>query len=1133
VRATSTVMFLIVILMVAFNTRLVFTQSTTIIVPDDFSTIQEAVNAANPGDTVYVRAGTYQEIVMINKNNLVLTGESKHTTIIDGGGGTDRTVLVDNADNVEISGFTIQNSYDDIYIYDSSFGTVSGNIITTCSFRGIILSGSSFITISGNMLTSNHDGIELYRSSFVTVSGNTITNSRLSIGTSQSFNNTFSENTITKSQIGIYIWNCSYTTASGNTITNNTEYGIGLVFSSYCRFSGNTITNSALRGISLGNSSNCFVSENTVKFSATQGIHMYYSSSNTISENTLTSNFVGLGLYMSSYATVFGNTMANGRFGLTIVQSSNNIFYHNDIIDNSFQARAENSINVWDDGYPSGGNYWSDYAGTDSDGDGIGDIPYVIGENNQDNYPLMGPDGASPSLSYTLVVDSVPSGVTFTANSTSYTAPWSEKFANNTKVSLAMPDSYFYEGKNYTWSKWNDENPNRTRTVTMNKSTSLTAIFAPENTSLIISILSPENQTYSAAEVPLDFTVNGTVYDTTYSLDEQANVTVFENTTLTDLSNGPHSIILYGEDTLGNVISSELVYFTVDVPSAGFSLLSPENITYNNSDVPLIYIKNETCYLSYFSLDGELNSTEPGNTTLYGLADGSHQLEICANYTGSTIGEIVVVDFTVETTVPDTTPPLVSVVSPANTTYSSGEVPLVFTVDEPTSSIWYALDGQENVTITGNTTLTGLPNGPNFIVVYANDTSENTGYSETIYFTVTTTGISILSPENRTYNTSEIPLTYTINETCYWTYFTLDGQQNYTDPGNTTLSDVADGTHQLVMYSNYTDSQQTEVLTVNFTVNTTVPDTTPPVISVISPANITYSSNEVPLTFTVNEPTDLMWYNLDEQTNVTITGNTILTGLSEGTHSLRVYANDTSGNTAHSDIIYFTVAYPTSGISLQSPENITYNTSDMPLVYTRNETCNYVAYSLDGQPALDAENVTILSGLSDGTHQLTLYAKYTDSPIGESATVGFTIDTTSPNITDVSQAPVNSNGTLEDGAKVNATVTDTLSGVERVALNYTNDNGIWVIAEMANLEGDIWNGTLPAFPHGTNVTYTIIAEDKAGNTITTEDLFGYPNQYQVLPEFPSWIILPLFLTVTLLVTIYKKKLTKTAIPRSY
>ena len=149
---------LIGILTVAFNTQLAFTQSTTITVPDDFSTIQEAVNAANPGYTIYVRAGTYYERVTIDKSNLALIGESKHTTIIDGGGGNYSTVKVINVDFVEISGFTIQNSYDGIHISSSYFVTVSGNTITNSTFYGIRLQSSSFDTFSGNNITGSSEG---------------------------------------------------------------------------------------------------------------------------------------------------------------------------------------------------------------------------------------------------------------------------------------------------------------------------------------------------------------------------------------------------------------------------------------------------------------------------------------------------------------------------------------------------------------------------------------------------------------------------------------------------------------------------------------------------------------------------------------------------------------------------------------------------------------------------------------------------------------------------------------------------------------------------------------------------------------------------------------------------------------
>jgi hypothetical protein len=74
--------------------------------------------------------------------------------------------------------------------------------------------------------------------------------------------------------------------------------------------------------------------------------------------------------------------------------SSNNLFYHNSYVNNSRQVyitppgfAIPDSINVWDNGVD--GNYWSDYVGVDNNGDGLGDSPYFMDENNQDNYPIM------------------------------------------------------------------------------------------------------------------------------------------------------------------------------------------------------------------------------------------------------------------------------------------------------------------------------------------------------------------------------------------------------------------------------------------------------------------------------------------------------------------------------------------------------------------------------------------------------------------------------------------------------------------------------------------------------------------------------------------------------------------------
>jgi N-acetylneuraminic acid mutarotase len=83
-----------------------------------------------------------------------------------------------------------------------------------------------------------------------------------------------------------------------------------------------------------------------------------------------------------------------------------------------------------------------------------------------------------------------------------------------------------------------------------------------------------------------------------------------------------------------------------------------------------------------------------------------------------------------------TVPPEIAVVSPENKTYTSSNVSLAFTVNKPASWVGYSLDGQDNMTITGNTTLSGLANGSHNITVYAKDEFENTGASETVTFTI-------------------------------------------------------------------------------------------------------------------------------------------------------------------------------------------------------------------------------------------------------------------------------------------------------------------------------------------------------------------------------------------------------------
>jgi parallel beta-helix repeat protein len=136
------------------------------------------------------------------------------------------------------------------------------------------------------------------------------------------------------------------------------------------------------------------------------GIDLYKSSNNSLTRNNIIDTGEGVFLHgtyenQSRYNTIFGNNIAHSHAeGIRFECSSENTINHNNFVDNRLHVYFFVSTNFWDDGYPSGGNYWSNYTGVDlysgpyqneTGCDGVGDVSYVIDANNRDNYPLMGP----------------------------------------------------------------------------------------------------------------------------------------------------------------------------------------------------------------------------------------------------------------------------------------------------------------------------------------------------------------------------------------------------------------------------------------------------------------------------------------------------------------------------------------------------------------------------------------------------------------------------------------------------------------------------------------------------------------------------------------------------------------------
>lgn len=133
------------------------------------------------------------------------------------------------------------------------------------------------------------------------------------------------------------------------------------------------------------------------------GILLTWSDKNIIASNAIRNNPFSIITIGSNGNTVKNNTIAkNTMNGIWLDQSNTTTIYFNNFVNNTEQAATFDSANTWDNAYPAGGNYWSDYTGGDiysgpyQNGpgkDGIGDKPYVIDGNNKDRYPLINPYG--------------------------------------------------------------------------------------------------------------------------------------------------------------------------------------------------------------------------------------------------------------------------------------------------------------------------------------------------------------------------------------------------------------------------------------------------------------------------------------------------------------------------------------------------------------------------------------------------------------------------------------------------------------------------------------------------------------------------------------------------------------------
>ncbi|MFH0909634.1 MAG: NosD domain-containing protein [bacterium] len=370
---------------------------STLIVPDDYGTIQAAVDAAIANDTIQVNPGTYHEKVIVGKS-VKIVGSDPATTIVTADGIGTNFLLT--ADGTTIAGLTIENGVCGLYI----------SFADNCLFSNLIVSGiTSFGTFSKTSKSNTFAECVFISNTWY----------GLCLGDTASSYNTVTNCDFHDNNIALQAYlNCSALRVANSTFYNNTGTAIQVGWLNPWLID-NCLIYSNVWGINIDTASggtikNCDFLRNT-------GAAIDFGGDGEYDDVIVSNNFIGnvWGVRFSvkgQRATVAGNTIALNDVGVAIdlhastsYANWSNKVYGNDFIGNVTNAYVfeDRGSNFFDRGYTDGGNYWDDYTGVDvfsgvaqdvPGSDGIGDTPIELSPTCRDKYPRMARSRSLPGL---------------------------------------------------------------------------------------------------------------------------------------------------------------------------------------------------------------------------------------------------------------------------------------------------------------------------------------------------------------------------------------------------------------------------------------------------------------------------------------------------------------------------------------------------------------------------------------------------------------------------------------------------------------------------------------------------------------------------------------------------------------
>ena len=466
------------------------------------------------------------------------------------------------------------------------------------------------------------------------------------------------------------------------------------------------------------------------------------------------------------------------------------------------------------------------------------------------------------------------------------------------------------------------------------------------------------------------------------------------------LADGPHTVTVWAENSAGTASDQLSTSFTVDTTGATVSWTSTPPPQLAASTATLGFSTADPDAATWCSVDGAAAAACTSPLTLTGLADGPHAVSVYTVDAVGNVGPAIQTSFTV-----DTTGPVLTLTGAPTGTLTSNTANLSFTVDDPTATVWCSLDGAAATACTSPVSYPGLSDGPHTVTVQAIDPLGNAGPVVSRSFTVDTTAptVTAISAPAAVVVSKSVSIPFTLDDPSATAWCALDGGPASPCGSPAFYDNLADGPHTIAVYAVDQAGNTGPTRTAGFTVSTTAPTVT---LNTVPAALSNHTTADV--AFTVDDPTATAWCSLDGGPATSCTSPVSYSGLSDGPHSIDIYAVSLGGQQSATVSSAFTVdtQAPTLAISHAPSGSVT--SANATLSYTVSDPSATVWCSVDGAAATACTSPVDLGGLPAGPHTVSLHA--TD-PAGNSSagsSASFSIDNTGPTVSFTATPPAGS-----------------------------------------------------------------------------------------------------------------------------